>query len=98
MRNLQRWTLKRLRPNACKMLKRLFGRSWQASQNINIPPSSRKGASRGEGQRGAVPGGSGGVPGGVEVGRRNPDPPPGLNHAKISFDGARRQRCSLEIG
>ena len=30
--------------------------------------SSRKGASRGEGQRGAVPGGSGGVPGGVEVG------------------------------
>ena len=50
--------------------------------------SSRKEASRGEGQRGAVPGGSGGVPGGVDGGRRDPDPPPGLNHGKISFDGA----------
>ena len=50
--------------------------------------SSRKETSCGEGQRGAVPEGSGGVPGGVDGGRRGPGPPPGLNHAKISFDGA----------
>ena len=51
--------------------------------------SSRTEASLGEGQRGAVPGGSGGVPRGVDDGgRRDPDPPPGLNHAKINFDVA----------
>ena len=28
------------------------------------------------------------MPGGVDGGRRDPDPPPGLNHAKINFDVA----------
>ena len=36
--------------------------------------SSRKETSRGAGQRGAVPDGSGGVPGGMDGGRRGPDP------------------------
>ena len=36
--------------------------------------SSRQETSRGAGQRGAVPDGSGGVPGGMDGGRRGPDP------------------------
>ena len=49
-----------------------------------------------------VPDGSGGVPGGMDGSRRDPDPPPGLNHAKISFDGAGGQTvseplCHLEL-
>eukprot|EP00435_Cladocopium_sp_Y103_P035100 s3371_g9.t1 len=66
--------------------------------------ASSQGAQHGEGHHGGVPNGSGGggppgmPPGGNGGGYQNgPDPPPGLNNVRISFDGAGSQPISESL-